>query len=595
MIVVLRSLFLAIFVLASMTFSTSEEYGFYKPYGGFVPIQDLPLDFQAHVRSISFIRHDAFDGSVAHSSLERKLFAWGNSLHIKTHESTLRRRSPIEAGQTVDKRILTEMEKSLRLEDFLSDVIMEVKTLSDTLCDIRITTFDQWTTIPGASFQVQGLKPNDILSGKFSRILDNEFIWSAGISESNLFGEGIKLGGAYRHDLERNSREAFFQNTNMTPLHLKLTTTAAARSDGDSLILKIEMPLRTSLDSYGFSLSLLALESSERLYFDANRLQELSSLLRVRKMGKAQVLRQFDHVSTQEIQFKAIRSFGYDFKFDIGPSFDYRDHYGSGQLGEVDSALLRDIAPLPSSMEGPELSTDAALGLAFSLYQFTYHTTKNHHNLKWNESVPHGWQLDTKVAMNQTVLSARNSDFLLEQSAKFQLDWEQRLFMHSQLSGKGFLSDSGEWRDAIAEAWLEAQWKQNSVTTTVLSGSMSALFATPLSRQLTLGEAQGLHGFPTFYFSGQSRYWISAEQRLFPIFEFLTAVPAFVLHATAGNTFPSFRDMQFDGLHYSVGAGIRLGKSKSVSKGIQNLDIDWPIGDSKFQHPVISIVAKKTL
>jgi hypothetical protein len=113
--------------------------------------------------------------------------------------------------------------------------------------------------------------------------------------------------------------------------------------------------------------------------------------------------------------------------------------------------------------------------------------------------------------------------------------------------------------------------------------------------QLPLGELNGLNGFPSYYFAGQARFLVSAEQRLFPEWEWVTMVPAFSAFVTAGNTFPAWRDFDPENLHWSAGLGLRLGRSKSTQKLVQHWNVNFPLGEPLLPGVVISVLANKSL
>lgn len=566
----------------------------FQPPEGFIAAKDLPEDFQARVRDLRFDRKDAFEGSVIHTTLDRKLFNLGNDLHIVSRESTIRRRLLFREGEVITKDRLAETERILRTEEFLSDAILSVRPGEGGECDVLVTTFDQWTLVPAIGISAQNLNPPDFYLLRWDRIRQSEWLWSAGLFESNLVGTGTKVGAAVRHTLERDIREIVASNNNLTPQKLQVTAYAAWLSDGDSLLFSIGKPLLSRTDRYAFSVGLAAKEVSERIYFDANHLDALPPDLAKDSAGAAHLLRIFNRVATQEINASATRSFGSDLKLNAGPTFQFKDHYNIGGLGRADSALLP-FAPLPASAAAPEQRTDALIGGAVSLYRYGFRTARNFRNLKWNESVETGWRLTSKAALNQEWLGAGDSDFRLSQEAQFTAFPMDAVYVNGSASWQSFLSPSGDLADGRADALWESAWREHPLTSTWLTASWSGLFATPLSQQLTLGEINGLAGYPSFYYAGQARFLATAEQRLFPEFELLTMVPAFAAYVTAGNTFPAWRDFDPADLHYSLGLGLRLGRSKSTQKVVQHINVNFPLGDKYLKGPVVSILARKSL
>jgi hypothetical protein len=149
--------------------------------------------------------------------------------------------------------------------------------------------------------------------------------------------------------------------------------------------------------------------------------------------------------------------------------------------------------------------------------------------------------------------------------------------------------------DGQTDAWAEAALREHPLTATWVTAAWTSLFATPKSRQLSLGELNGLTGFPSYYYAGQARLLATVEQRLFPTFEWLTMVPSFAAFLNAGNTFATAEAFDPGDLHYSVGLGLRLGRSKSTQKVVQHINVTFPIGDDYLSGPVVSVLAKKHL
>lgn len=541
---------------------------FFQPSEGFTRAKDLPEDFTAKVRSIQLDIKDAFEGSTAHSDAEKDLFELGNSLHIESRPGTIRRRLLFKEGDTITKGSLLEAEKALRQEEFLADAIIEVMSWQDGTAHVKVTTFDQWTTVPGFNFQRLG----------------GEWIYWIGPVESNLAGTGQRLGFFVGHDQVRDTRWLDYNNNALTANRLHLAAHTAWLSDGYSVLASLSKPLESRTSRYAFNATISAVKLSEYLYFDANRLDELPDSLRSRKAGTSHPLVQYAHVATHDLDLSVTRSYGDKTKVSVSPGFDRHDRYNDGAIYPFGrEADLLAALPLPQSAKYPDERTDYLLGGTVSVYQYAYKTVQNFRNLKWSETLETGWRLSTKVAMNQEWMGAKNGDFLFSHSAVFDNAWWDALFFNSSASMRYFISPQGRFDDGSASADGELQWKPLSFTSSYLSASWKNLFASEQSQQLVLGEDNGLNGYPNFYYAGQARLLLEAEQRIFPDFELGTLVPAFAVFANAGNTFPGYSQMDPADLHYSLGFGLRLGASKTVQKLVVHLNFSFPL-EEEFQH-----------
>lgn len=551
---------------------------FFQPTEGFTRAKDLDEEFTGTVRSIQMDIKDAFEGSTVHSDAEAWLFDMGNKLHIESRLGTIRRRLLFREGDTLTKGLLLETEKILRQEEFLADAIIEVRKWEDGTVHVKVTTFDQWTTLPGFSIQRLG----------------GEWIYTFGPVESNLLGTGQRLGLYIGHDQFRDTQWLDYANKALFPQRLNLAAHVANLSDGYSALVSLSKPLESRTSRYAFSASVSSVEYSEYVYFDANKLDRLTDSLADAKAGKARVLEIFNRVSTHDLDLSVTRSYGYRTKFNVSPTFNRRDRYNHGSIYSSNASIHRQ-SPLAASAKYPDERRDNLVGVSLSVYQYNYKTVQNFNNLKWSETLETGWRLTTKVAQNQEWLGARNDDLLLSHSLVYNNAWWDAVFFNSNASMRYYVDPDGGFDDGFTTAFGEVQWKPVRLTSTYLSASWANLFASEQSQQLLLGEENGLNGYPNFYYAGQARLLLEAEQRLFPGFEAGTLVPALALFANAGNTYDGYSVFEPSDLHYALGFGLRLGASKSVQKLISHANLSWPIGEKHISGPVFSIRLKKSL
>jgi len=565
---------------------------FFVPDPGFTRARDLPDDFTGKVSTILFDIKDAFTGTDAHSDAEQDLYNLGNKLHINTRKSTLQRRLLFQEGSIVTADMLRENEKNLRAEQFLADAFIEVKRQPDSTLIVKITTFDQWTTVPSFSVSRKG----------------GEWIWYLGPVESNLLGSGDRLGFFVGHNLQDNSQSLDFENTAFTSLKLQLSVQAAllqdnytASDDGYSYSVALNRPLLSRTDKWAMSFSTSALVSAEDLYLSGNDLDNLADEGRLDSTGKTllgqtNLLGQFGKVSTYNTYAGFTRSFGYSLKTSLTPFYANEIRTLNQGFDTLTPASVLDS--LHFATPRFDSRRDQLLGVNVTVYQYADKTVNNFQNLKWSETLVTGWQLSASLAQNETWLGARSREWQYSYSAIYNNAWANTFFLNSDASMQYFLSDTG-FDNGSTFAYAEGQWKPVSFLSTVVSGQYNNLFAVQNSQQLYLGGESGLNGYPDYYYVGKARVLLTAEQRYFPPFEFGTLVPAFAAFVDAGNTYAAYDSVDMRDLHYSVGIGLRLGASRSVQKVVNHIDLSWPINEknlgpwSFFKY--FSISASKTL
>ncbi len=557
---------------------------FFTPTPGYVRVRDLPPGFRGRVVRIDFDIKDAFEGAAVHSEAERSLYAWGDKLHIKTRPSTLRRRLLFRVGDTVTDDLLRETQKRLRDEQFLADAIIEVKPLADSGLAVKVTTYDQWTTVPAFSVSRDGGK----------------WIWWVGPVESNLLGTGQQVGFYIGHDLERDSRLFEFNNTAFTPLRLQLSTQYSWLSDGYSYAVSVAKPLLARTDQWAFSLSTDGIESAQNLYLSGNDLDRLQDQGRLpdseqSRLGVTNLLGQWTRVDTHHAYAGVTRSFGYDLKSSITPFYQREDRYLHGGIFDIADTVIWHALGRPFAAPGFDARHDELLGVSLSLYEYAYKTVYNFENLKWGENLETGWRLSSSVAKNQTALGATNPDWQFTHTAVYNDTWLNALFLNSNASVSYFLSPQGDVDNGSTASYAEFQWKPVALTASVATAQFNDLFATTASQQLYLGEEAGLNGFPNFYYAGKATVLFTAEQRLFPPFELGTVVPAFSVFCNAGNAYASNDEVDLGNLHYALGLSLLLGATRSVQKVVNHINVTFPLGEKNLSTLTWGIRASKSL
>jgi hypothetical protein len=576
-------------LFASITHAADAR--FFDATPGFTRAKDLPDSLKGAVSAVEFRIYDAFEGSETHSDLEQSLYNLGNKLHIDTRESTLRRRLPFRAGDTVSIDGLREAEKHLRGEEFLADAIIEVKRLPDSTLAVKVTTYDQWSTVLGVSVGRKG----------------GEWVGWLGPVESNLLGTGQRLGFFVSHDIERDSRWLDYSNTAFTPWRLNLLGQYAWNSDGYSYAFALNKPLRTRNQRWAFSLSASGYESAESHYLSGNDLDRLDREGRLDSTGRAllgrtNTLWQWRRTQSQSLYAGVTRTFGHTLKTSITPFYQRtaRDTLPGYGLGSAVPGSVRDSLGYPRDSAGvavaPAYDTrhDEILGATFSVYRYAYKTVHNFRNLKWSENIETGWRLSASAGQNQGVLGASNADAYFAYAGVYNNAWMDAVFLNSSASLRHFVSSSGEVANGSGTGYAETQWKPIPLLATVMIAQYDRLFANPDGQKLYLGEESGLLGYPNFYYAGRNRFLASAEQRFFPPYEFGTVVPALAVFVNAGNAWDE-EPLRVRDLHFAAGVGLRLGATRSVQKVVNHINLTWPLGEKNLSGPVLGLRASKSL
>lgn len=129
---------------------------------------------------------------------DNALFRLANSLHIRTHPSTIQRALLFKSGEPLSARLIEESERLLRGNPYLYDVRIRPVAYRDGVVDIEVTTRDTWTLSPNLRLSREG----------------GNNATSVGLKESNLLGTGITVGVSRTSDIDRDGTEFVVSRSN---------------------------------------------------------------------------------------------------------------------------------------------------------------------------------------------------------------------------------------------------------------------------------------------------------------------------------------------------------------------------------------------
>ena len=267
-------------------------------------------------------------------------------------------------------------------------------------------------------------------------------------------------------------------------------------------------------------------------------------------------------------------------------------NYGYGVPLVVRST--RDSLGIPLVRPAYDTRNDEILGATISIYRYAFKTVHNFRNLKWSENIETGWRLSASAGQNQGWLGAQSQSAYLAYAGVYNDAWHDALFFNSSASLRHFVNGTGAVENGSATGSIETQWKPLPLIASVLIAQYDQIFASPQAQRLYLGEESGLLGYPNFYYAGRKRILASAEQRIFPPWEFATVAPALAAFVNAGNAWDD-GNLRAGDLHYAAGIGLRLGATRSVQKVVNHINLTWPVGEKNVHGPVFGLRAAKSL
>ena len=147
------------------------------------------------IRNITIETLDPFGYSVTNEKKvpKRKLENFGNSVHIKTKEITIRNIMLFKKNDKLDSKLLLESERLIRSQRYIREVKIvpvDIPKNKDSI-DIKIRVLDSWTLIPTGS-----------LSSSES---------SAKLTERNILGFGHLISGNIKNRFDTKERAVYAQ------------------------------------------------------------------------------------------------------------------------------------------------------------------------------------------------------------------------------------------------------------------------------------------------------------------------------------------------------------------------------------------------
>ena len=169
--------------------------------------------------------------------------------------------------------------------------------------------------------------------------------------------------------------------------------------------------------------------------------------------------------------------------------------------------------------------------------------------------------------------------------------------LYGKASGtwKSFFKD-GQPREGSATAKAEGRWLPGlGIQAIVGAGSQVVTGVPAWERQVTLGEDNGLPGFPARYLSGKGQFLTTTEIRWALPLEALTVAPALAVVGGAGRVSDGPSPLGDSPWHGGIGFGIRLGFTRSPSAIVNHITLSRPLGPDGKLGWLLSFGAKQSL
>lgn len=467
----------------------------------------------------------------------RRFFRIANRLHHRTRDATIRRVLLFESGDPFSRRALEESERALRQCRYLYDAEVEVLRYEDDAVDVSVETRDVWTLGGGVSFGRSG-------GTNHSRI---------GIEERNLLGLGKGIQFKQTSDVDRTSTRLRYLDSNLFGGRSTLALSYSSNSDGQEQRFDLGRPF-VSLDSRVSGG--IRWDSYERIdahyvrghigdqYRHTGRMAELYG-------GLSQGLR-----NGHAVRFRA----------------------GLTLLEDLFSRESRTVLPLPDGR------TLVYPWVEWSTVQDRFIETSDLDMIQRTEDFNLGRQARLRLGYASRGLGSDRDQGILEAgySAGYVPGANQIMLVTAQAQGRFGATRNENVVLSAGVRYLLRDWNANVLALSLSGDAASGLDA---ENQLTLGGDNGLRGYPLRYQDGDRRVLFTIEQRFYTDWHLmkLLHVGAAVFADVGQAWFRGAGHPEIEGARAlrDVGAGIRLGSSRSARGSMIRLDVAFPLdGDA---------------
>lgn len=440
----------------------------------------------------------------------------GNKLHIRTREEVIRRELLFASGEPLNPEALAQTERNLRSLAFLRDAKVETHERENGMVDIRVVTFDSWSTIARIQFAKVG----------------NELVWTLGAAERNLLGRGKWIEISRRSDIDRDGTVAFYHDPRLFGSRLQALASYAAQSDGSSGQFVLSRPFFALSTGWAGSAGLQAFDQLDPLYAHGERVDDLRH---VRRWGDVEFARAFTRAGTRAGRFHVA----------------YRSHED-----EVEGDL-RDFGILE-------------LGASTVEHQYLQLTHVN--RFETVEDFNLGDEASAFVGLSTPALGGEDGTvwfWRLQARRGFQIGAE-----HFITGGAAWTARHrhGEVENSLAAIRLDYVNKLLPRWPLVATARFRNGSHLDPEVQITLGADNGLRGYPVRQFVGTRALLLSAEQRVFIADEVMQLVSfAAAVFVDSGFAWPEGRSIRLDDLKSDVGVSLLLGRARlsSTTPGVR--------------------------
>ncbi len=495
------------------------------------------------ITGVEIRRNDVF------SAEDRGLFYRAiNSLHRVTEERVIKRELLLREGDLFDRDRAAETERILRALPFIADARVKGEPNPDGSVRLIVETWDQFSLRFGLS--------GGLFGGDSSA--------RASLGESNLLGTGKAFNVKWKQSSDDSTSAITYNDPQFLTTHHDFKVGAEDSEEGGSYDVFLSQPFRTLDSQYSYGFRLTRDRRDVDFFEEGDEVAEVPSL-----QDSYSVFLQGAEGPREFRRFVGLRL-----------------SYSESEFGEAsgEDAADVDIPPDDQITEvGPTFGAE---------YIRRFIQRRYVDQMDVPEDVSVGVKLDGFVGLHHREISddSNQNQFATHLSLTSSYDPDDRqLFTFELFLQQRFLA--GEVRGFSQSVALHYynQWiDQHTLAGSVAFDRMGD--EDGLEPQLTLGEDNGLRGYPARYFTGDHRLRINLEDRILTPWEVLKVKIGLAVFFDMGYAWDEADDVSMGDLYRSVGIGLRLGNSSLFNK-VARIDFAFPLDDAPEEEFSFSVSA----
>jgi len=456
------------------------------------------------------------------------IYHLANKFHIRTKASVISREVLQARGEKFSPELARETERNLRTLPYIYDSEVFLDTRGDRNC-LVVRTSDRWTLTGGPTF---------------SRV-SGQTVYNLSLEELNLFGYGQQvLLNYYIREFENNYLEASFYERRLFGSRQSLFLYSNGHPEVGQKRISLSRPFYELEDKFSWNIAYTFADRQDRYYlsgFEVNR----------------------DYLKSKRFNIGGVYRFGeYLSKVSFGLDYQYHDR----RLVKRETYYSIPLDPINDSLYQAVVST-------FGVGYLKYYKTNRVSHIKKTEDI----SVNTGATMSfGWYFDASSGDRLyrsLTYTGRYGVYYKSNYF--SVVLGKGYWFDGP--KDIRKWTQFSLSYFNNGLPFMTPIALLSYTVDNRYYRRvgLSVGEDNGLRGYPREYVTGEKLLRINVENRLFTGMEILSASIGGVLFIDGAQGLFLGENPNLNGMVWSFGGGLRFAAEKVSSADVVRIDLAY--------------------